>query len=605
MTVRGPALGVAGALLLVVSLALAITVGPADIRVADVWSVVAAHLGLGSSDLTPIRDGIVWQLRLPRTLLAAVCGAGLAVCGAVMQSLLRNPLADPFVLGVSSGASTGAVLVVVLGVGGGAVSVSAGAFLGALVSFALVLLLSHTLGGTTDRVVLAGVAAMQLFSALTSFIVMTAADAETTRGVLFWLLGSLGGAGLTDVWLCLAVLAVTRVVCLSYARTLDAFSFGQDAAAALGVSVARTRLVLLCVTAPAHGRAGQLGRGDRLRRAGPAARPRGPWTGPGHVRLLPVTALAGAVFLVWVDTLARTVLDPQEVPVGVVTSLSGCRRSWRCCTGHGGCGERGGDGGERCRAAGRAGRSPGRRAPRPRRRRPRAGDRPHRRRPRPQRLRQVHAAAAAGRVAHAPTAGVVTLDGTPLGDLPRRTVARRLAVVEQQADARVELTVADVVRLGRVPHRRAWTPASPDDERAVRGALERTGLGRPVPTSPGTPSPGGERQRVQIARALAQEPRELLLDEPTNHLDIHHQLDLLALVTGLPVTTVVALHDLNLAAMYCDQVVVLSAGRVVAGGAPGDVLTEKLIAEVYGVRAAVSCEGAERRPHVRFLGTLD
>ncbi|MFF6915060.1 ATP-binding cassette domain-containing protein [Streptomyces sp. NPDC012466] len=202
-----------------------------------------------------------------------------------------------------------------------------------------------------------------------------------------------------------------------------------------------------------------------------------------------------------------------------------------------------------------------------------------------------------------PTSGVVTLDGAPLGELPRRTVARRLAVVEQQSDTQIELTVEDVVRLGRVPHRRAWAPASADDERAVRAALERTGLtGRCA--QPWHTLSGGERQRVQIARALAQEPRELLLDEPTNHLDIHHQLDLLTLVTGLPVTTVVALHDLNLAAMYCDQVVVLCAGRVVAGGTPGDVLTEELIAEVYGVRADVSREGHEGRPHVRFLGTL-
>ncbi|MFS8200061.1 FecCD family ABC transporter permease [Streptomyces sp. CWNU-52B] len=312
----------AGAALLVASVAVAITIGPADIRVGDVWSVVASHLGWGSTDLSPIRDGIVWQLRLPRTLLAAVCGAGLAVCGAVMQSLLRNPLADPFVLGVSSGASTGAVVVVVLGAGGGLVSVSAGAFLGALLSFGLVLLLSHTLGGTTDRVVLSGVAAMQLFSALTSFVVMTAADAETTRGVLFWLLGSLGGVGWTDVWVCLAVLAVTLVVCLAYARTLDAFAFGQDAAATLGVSVARTRLVLLCatalLTAALVSSAGAIGFvGLVLPHAARAL------VGSGHARLLPVAALAGAVFLVWVDTLARTVLDPQEVPVGVVTSLIG------------------------------------------------------------------------------------------------------------------------------------------------------------------------------------------------------------------------------------------------------------------------------------------
>ncbi|MFJ9589079.1 FecCD family ABC transporter permease [Streptomyces acidicola] len=322
MTTRGLVLGVTGVALLCGSLAVAITIGPADIRVGDVWSAVAAHLGWGSTGLSPVRDGIVWQLRLPRTLLAAVCGAGLAVCGVVMQSLLRNPLADPFVLGVSSGASTGAVAVVVLGIGGGAVSLSAGAFLGALLSFALVLLLSHTLGGTTDRVLLSGVASMQLFSALTSFVVLTAADAETTRGVLFWLLGSLGGAGWTDVWVCLGVLVAALLVCLGYARTLDAFAFGQDAAAALGVSVARTRLALLCVTAlltaALVASAGTIGFvGLVLPHAARAL------VGPGHARLLPVAALAGAVFLVWVDTLARTVLDPQEVPVGVVTSLIG------------------------------------------------------------------------------------------------------------------------------------------------------------------------------------------------------------------------------------------------------------------------------------------
>ncbi|MDT7845200.1 ABC transporter ATP-binding protein [Streptomyces justiciae] len=202
-----------------------------------------------------------------------------------------------------------------------------------------------------------------------------------------------------------------------------------------------------------------------------------------------------------------------------------------------------------------------------------------------------------------PTAGVVTLDGSPLADLPRREVARRLAVVEQQADTQVELTVIDVVRLGRVPHRRAWTPATARGEDAVRAALARTGLADRT-HQPWHTLSGGERQRVQIARALAQEPRELLLDEPTNHLDIHHQLDLLNLVAGLPVTTVVALHDLNLAAMYCDHVAVLHTGRVHACGTPGDVLTEELIAEVYGVRAAVTRDGADGRPHVRFLGTL-
>ncbi|MEU1228833.1 ABC transporter ATP-binding protein [Streptomyces sp. NPDC005828] len=204
----------------------------------------------------------------------------------------------------------------------------------------------------------------------------------------------------------------------------------------------------------------------------------------------------------------------------------------------------------------------------------------------------------------APDTGVVTLDGDPLSGLPRRTVARRLATVEQHADTQVDLTVADVVRLGRIPHRRAWSPASAADEAAVRSALARTGLADHAHRTWRTLS-GGERQRVQIARALAQEPRELLLDEPTNHLDIRHQLDLLSLVSGLRLTTVVALHDLNLAAMFCDHLMVLRAGKVAASGAPSEILTEQLIADVYGVRADVTHPGPGGRPHIRFLGTMD
>ena len=315
-------LSCAGLAVLAVSVAVAVTIGPADITTSEVARSTLARLGYGESPLSVLREGIVWNLRMPGALQAAVCGAGLALCGAVMQSLLRNPLADPFVLGVSSGASTGAVVVIVLGWGAGAVSLSAGAFVGAVLSFGLVVLLSHTLGATMDRVVLSGVAAMQLFSALTSFIVLTSADAETTRGVLFWLLGSLAGAQWSDVVLCALVLAAVLAVCLAHTGTLDAFAFGEEAAAHLGVRVARARLLLLTATAlltaamvSVAGAIGFVGlvlpHITRL------------LTGSGHARLLPVTALAGAVFLVWVDTAARTLLDPQEIPVGVVTSLIG------------------------------------------------------------------------------------------------------------------------------------------------------------------------------------------------------------------------------------------------------------------------------------------
>ncbi|CAN5386939.1 iron chelate uptake ABC transporter family permease subunit [soil metagenome] len=311
-----------GVVTLAGSAAVAITLGPAGLSVGEVASIVVGHLGGTAADVTPIRDGIVWDLRLPRTLLAALCGAGLGLCGAIMQSLLRNPLADPFVLGISSGASTGAVLIVILGVGSGLIGLSSGAFIGAVISFALVLLLAHAAGGTPDRVILAGVAATQLFSALTSFIVITSADPEQTRGVMFWLLGSLGGADWLDVALCAAVVAVGLVVCLTHSRALDAFAFGEDAASSLGVNVWRVRVTLLLatalMTAVIVSVAGAIGFvGLVLPHAARAL------VGSNHRRLLPASALIGSIFLVWVDAVARTAIAPQELPAGVVTAPVG------------------------------------------------------------------------------------------------------------------------------------------------------------------------------------------------------------------------------------------------------------------------------------------
>jgi iron complex transport system ATP-binding protein len=195
-------------------------------------------------------------------------------------------------------------------------------------------------------------------------------------------------------------------------------------------------------------------------------------------------------------------------------------------------------------------------------------------------LRLLHGAAR-------PDAGTVLLDGRELHRTPRRDVARRVATVTQHADTDVDLTVRDVVRLGRTPHRRLLGGPGPRDEAVVEQALAQVDLTAKATHSWHTLS-GGERQRAHIARALAQEPAELLLDEPTNHLDVRHQLELLALVAALPVTSVVALHDLNLAATFCDVLVVLRAGSVVAAGTPEDVLTPELVRDVYGVDAHVA-----------------
>lgn len=199
-----------------------------------------------------------------------------------------------------------------------------------------------------------------------------------------------------------------------------------------------------------------------------------------------------------------------------------------------------------------------------------------------------------------PDSGRVTLDGEDIGALSRRAVARRVAAVTQHAETDTDITVHDVVRLGRTPHRGMWGASTQEDERAVREALERVQLTEKADRMWRALS-GGERQRAHIARALAQQPRELLLDEPTNHLDIRHQLDLLHFVSRLDITSIIALHDLNLAAMFCDTVIVLKDGRAVAAGPPADVLTPALIRDVYEVSATVARNTETGKPHISFV----
>jgi iron complex transport system permease protein len=313
---------VAGGAVLVLSVMIAITLGAADISLVNVRDIVANHLRLATIPVRAVEDAIVWEDRLPRSLVAAACGAGLAVCGVILQSLLRNPLADPFLLGVSSGASTGAVVIGILGVGGGALGLSGGAFVGALFAFGLVLLLARLSGGSNDRVILAGVAMTQLFSALTSFVIFAFADADETRGVMFWLLGSLEGVRWDDVRLTAAVAAGGIVVCWALAYVFDAFTFGEEVAASLGMPVGAIRAGLMTltalVTAALVSVAGAIGFvGLVLPHAARFL------VGPAHGRLVPVSALLGAVFMVWVDAFTRVAFAPTPLPIGVATALVG------------------------------------------------------------------------------------------------------------------------------------------------------------------------------------------------------------------------------------------------------------------------------------------
>ncbi|WP_412538012.1 iron chelate uptake ABC transporter family permease subunit [Longispora sp. K20-0274] len=310
-----------GAPVLAGTLAAGVLLGGVPVSGSDLGRVLGHRLGLPVEALSPIAESLIWDLRVPRVLLAALVGAALAVCGSVLQAVTRNALADPYLLGVSSGASAGAVLVVVLGVGAGALGVTGGAFLGAVGAFALLLALLRQ-GADPVRIVLTGVVVGQLFAAVSALVLMAAGDAETTRAITHWLLGSLAPARWDAVAVCAACVLAGLVVVWPYAGTLDALSFGTDTAAALGVDVPRARRVLLVtaalLTAVAVATVGAIGfvglivpHGVRL------------LVGPAHRALLPVAALGGAVFLVWTDVLARVAFAPREVPVGVVTALLG------------------------------------------------------------------------------------------------------------------------------------------------------------------------------------------------------------------------------------------------------------------------------------------
>lgn len=314
-----------GVLLLsvVASVILGMAFGAVTIPISE---TVSSLLGRGAEieGAASVHRLIIREIRLPRVLLGFLVGSALAISGATMQGIFRNPLASPYVLGIASGASTGAALVAVMG-WAAVPFLPLGAFLGGLLAAGLVYGLARARGSRRTSVftlILAGVAVGALFSAITSFMVFLSSKGERMADIVFWIMGGLGRANWADVGILAPIVGVGTLIILAMARDLDALALGEEGAFHLGVDPGRSARVLLAttalLTAAAVAFAGTIGFVGlivphivRL------------VLGPRHRLLLPASALAGGIFLAWADVAARTVMRPTELPVGIVTAFLG------------------------------------------------------------------------------------------------------------------------------------------------------------------------------------------------------------------------------------------------------------------------------------------
>ncbi|WP_374415614.1 FecCD family ABC transporter permease [Ectopseudomonas oleovorans] len=311
--------------LLALSCAVSLGFGAAQVPLERVLAILGQHLfGIVPDAAVSLgQDSIVWQLRAPRVLLGALVGAGLALVGTALQAVTRNLLADPHLLGVSSGAAFGAVLVVLyLGEFAGLLSLPLAAFAGALASMLLVLAIASRSGRLeSDRLLLAGVAVSFVMMAASNLLLYLG-NPHAASSVLFWMLGGLGLARWELLWLPALCLALALAVLLGLGRALNALMAGEQSAVSLGLEPRRVRLLVFVVASLLTGvlvsLSGAIGFvGLMLPHVARFL------VGAEHRRLLPVAALLGALFLVWVDVAARTWLAPQDLPIGIVTAAIG------------------------------------------------------------------------------------------------------------------------------------------------------------------------------------------------------------------------------------------------------------------------------------------
>lgn len=313
---------------LVLSILVAVTIGSVSIPLGDVYKVILYKLfGIGDAAVLgqgPIHD-VVWFIRLPRLILALAVGMGLSICGVVMQAIVKNPLADPYILGVSSGASLGATLAILLGVGVvfGTNYVGVTAFLGAFgVSLGVLLLANVGSRANSVKLLLAGMALSAVCSAFSNFIVYFAGDKEGIQTITYWLMGSLAGAKWENIAFVLPLILIGTLFFWTQFRTLNLMLLGDEVSITLGTDLHRWRQVYLLVSSAMIGfivySSGMIGFVGliipHLVRM---------LFGTDHKKLIPLCALTGAIFLIWADVACRVILPGKELPIGILTSMIG------------------------------------------------------------------------------------------------------------------------------------------------------------------------------------------------------------------------------------------------------------------------------------------
>ncbi len=574
------------------------------LAVATLFIAIAVGLTVGEVTIPPWRWAEAWHnearlilvsIRLPRIVLAALVGAALAMSGALLQALLRNPLADPHVMGVSGAACVGAIGATLIGL-----PVIPTAFGGSVLHTVMTVVLAKRQRMLNSHVLLLTGVVLSFFYAAAIMFFLTIAPIYQSHTILFWLMGHLeGGDPRTTMWLGVPILGLTGLFSLA-GSTVNLIALGDDHAEKLGIDLFRWNLLILVgaslLTALAVTLAGTIGFvgllvPHLLRRL----------MGADHRQLLPLAAIIGGAFLIFSDAIARTLLA-QELPVGVVTAFVGSPYFLWLLRRNGAIGQA-------------AWRTSAMAPPMVR----------HDERPLTLRcrelsfgfpdgepiLRAISISIAAGKVTgllgangsgkttllkvlaglRRPTAGNVDLDDQHISQLSPRAIARQIVLSAPLPLPEFGFSVREIVAMGRTPHHGLMARWSLEDQALVDDALQFCGL-LSLADRPVNRLSNGEWQRVLFAQALAQQPRILLLDEATAFLDLHHQFGLLERVrqlsreTGLTVLSVT--HDINLAAELCDELILLASGRIVATGRPSEALTPLTIEQAFGVKAVVS-----------------